>query len=424
MTEVSDHCEGFTCLDELAVDHIASFLNLHSIYRWVCASKGAATDVLSPEWFFRKTLVSPDEFEILPLDETAQERFYLAETVRQMRKCRFIPKFCYEHSSGGGIQHIAKWLEVDPASVYVERIAMLMERLVWIAQKHAHPRNRLRLQDFIAAARVFGFRCLPQHDRIFQFDFSPFESHRFTTITEWCALQYESSGNIPFVDCSSASVFRAHMCGGVEKAMMLEFSDDTLIDVISYDLLLEPCHTIDMENDDGVDIEDWLMGSLTEMPGRDGRSEEYQQRHGFSVKEQAKIEFNKYRETLQALHREVEHYEMEDFGVCIASPQLSSDGLVSYMRDQSRDGLRYTDSAFKFVQLLIEEVHFGSVVEVKVKKQGSIKATWDYGVLFGTNGTTSRNLRLSDDEEDQMTEDDDDDDEDYVDGDDALMEDA
>ena len=68
----------------------------------------------------------------------------------------------------------------------------------------------------------------------------------------------------------------------------------------------------------------------------------------------------------------------------------------------------YSDSAVRFIQVLIEGIHFGSAVEARVRKRGLVDVTWDYGVLVSANRTSWKCLVISDDD-DQMNDDDDDD---------------
>lgn len=387
---------AFACLDELVIDHIASFLNIHSVYRWVCACEESV--LLSPEWFFQNTLPSDGGFHVVPLDEYIVEYFYLAEMMNQMRKCRFIPKYCFEHRSEG-ISGIAKWLKVDSNSVYAERMAMLVGRLVHNAQTVALSKRRdrfgeshIHLCDAIDAARSFGFHGnLPPHDRIFEV-IDDTGNPDFVTLFEID----------PVVDPCVYSIddAEAAMLKSTEYFSTLEEnfrSGSAEADVLAS--ILEDVYAVDVE-DDEIDTEEWLVNMCPSWD-EDWQVDEYLQRYGESPQEEAESQMQTILETLRNQQEVFAQLSLEEFGICEAQGRLSTDKMKQFLRVWPSN--RWSDSAVRFFQLLIEEVHFGSVLEARVIKEGPINSEWDYGVLFGKRGAVLRNLRLSDDDDDDVS---------------------
>ena len=416
-------CSIFMGLDGLVVDHIASFLNWQSIYSWVCAYRGLENEVLSPEWFFQQTLPSRDEFEILPLDEDSQERFYLAETFPQMRKCHFIPKFCMTNTSIG-IHSLARWLDVDPNSVYVERIAMIMGRLLWLMREHAHARGisaalvgvhgrgiaNVFLWDVICAARFFGFSSIPDHDQVFEFEVPVTDKFRHFLTTEECCSFIDLEGASTFETASTAMI-RRHMKRFVEMLLPSELDQDDIVELITENLGFNSfeARTFPLEHDFDIDDDALFMEELLPVEVIDDAMFNHEYDH-FMLK------FDKAIDILRTLHSDLDNFDLRDFGICERWSQLprarrlSQRGLLAHMEELEQlhpIGCVYTDSALRFIRVLIEGIHFGSAVEVKVQKRGLVDVTWDYGVLFSENGTSWRCLLLSDDDERVFDEDED-----------------
>lgn len=408
-------CSTFMDLDGLVVDHIASFLNFHSIYSWVCAHRGISNDVLTPEWFFQQTLPSRDDFEILPLDDDSQERFYLAETFPQMRKCHFIPKFCIANTSRG-IHSLARWLDVDPNSVYVERIAMIMGRLSWLIGEHADARGSsaalagvhgtgvttVCLWDVVCAARFFGFSGVPDHDQVFQLELPAADNFRNFLTTEECCAFVDLEGTSTF-DASITAVIRRQMKRFVEMLLTSELDQDEIVEHVTDNLGFE---SFDAYHDFDIDDDSLFMEDPLPVEVFDDVMFNHEYNHFM-------LEYNKTMDILRTLHCDLDNFELRDFGICVRgsqmprSHQLSQSGLVALLEEMDTMypiECAYTEPALRFIRVLIEGIHYGSAVEVKVRKRGLVDFTWDYGVLFSDNGTSWRSLVLSDDD-DQMFED-------------------
>ena len=424
--DTTNCCETFSSLDGLVVDHIASFLNVHSIYSWVCAHRGALNQVLSPEWFFYQTLPSRDKFEILPLDSDARELFYLAEAFPQMRKCRFIPKFCVKKKSMG-IQSLAEWLDVDPNSVYVESIAMLMGRLFGLVRDASECREiggerpfNVFLCDVLCAARIFGFSDVPDHDQMFRFDTPLGDARRpFLTIEECCSL-VDSEDETSF-DVASISVIQRQMQRFVKMLMTSPDHDSEYIDELTMEDLYDESWELPVNDTFDMDIDTWFIDQLVQTDDVDDAQMEQARNHFM-------LEGNKTMDYLKTLHSDLPGYDLIDFGICERRSQLppwrrlSQDGLKKHLKDLEE--FEYikrvcSNSALRFIQELIEGIHFGSAVEVKVRKRGLVDVTWDYGVLFSANGTSWKCLVISEDD-DQIDDDDDDDDYNLSDDDDHV----
>jgi hypothetical protein len=408
-------CDAFAVLDDLAVDHIASFLNLHAIYRWVCACKGESTRVLSAEWFFRQSLLLSHgvEWDVLPLDEDAQERFYLAGMLPQMRMSQFIPKFCVKNPSFG-IGHIAKWLDVDPSSIYVESIALFLGRLLDLAQRHAVFRvgySNVYLWDVLWAARFFGFSTIPDHDRVFEIDSPRDGGHSFVTTGELCSTILDPV-TVSALDHASVNVMRSHMRSVLEELMLEELDDGGVERIVTN--MFDTLPTVPMDQNDNIDMESWLLEQLEYDCDEEWSTSEWQRQQDRSIGEQVKIEFHRMIENLRSLYLEIDDYDLEDFGVCLPVHRLKSSPseLLSYLKEMgSLQRQKYTNSAVKFIQMLIADIHFGSAVEAKIKKKGPVEQIFEFGVLFGENGTSWKTLLFAEDV-DQMS-DVEDDDEDY-----------
>jgi hypothetical protein len=368
------------------------------VYRWTSACEG--TTLLSPEWFFQNSLSCDDDdddfhFQVLPLHDNDREYFYLAETMNQMRKCRFIPKYCFEHRSLG-ISSIASFLQVDPNSVYAERIAMLIGRLVHNAQilmARAGARNSVNLWDIVTASQAFGFHGqLPPHDELFKV-FNDRGEHDFLTIFEIGGGQDSQRSSVDYYE----ETMRQASCylETLHKDFDLTYARDYVMDSV-----LETIYVVDVEDED-TDTEEWLASidafSVWDEDDDDKQVAHHIRMYGTSPQDLVEVEVPIIHERLRVQHERFCEMSWEDFGVCMARSRLSIDKLKRCVRAVSEKG--WSDSAVRFFQLLIEEVHFGAVVEAKVIKEGPTDATWDYGVLLGKNGTILRNLRLSEDED-------------------------
>jgi hypothetical protein len=132
------------------------------------------------------------------------------------------------------------------------------------------------------------------------------------------------------------------------------------------------------------------------------------------------LEINTKMDNLRTLHSDLENCDLSDFGICArrlqlpSSHRLSQSGLVAHLEELEKPQPQvcvYTDSASRLIQMLMEGIHFGSAVKVKVRKKGLIDITWDFCVLVAANGTSWKCLTLSDDVNQMI---DDEDDEDYT----------
>ena len=277
------------------------------------------------------------------------------------------------------------------------------------------------LWDVLCAARIFGFSDIPEHDQVFQFELPASEACNFLTAEECCSLV--DPGRVFSIDTASTSEIRVQMQRFVKILLTTSLSldqDDT--DELIMDNLRSDSCILPLDDNFNMGVDAWLAEQAVPW-------------HAFSeaqideARNHFMLEFNKKLDNLGALHGDLENYELSDFGVCERrlqlpySHRLSQSGLMAHLEELERPQpikCMYTDSAVRFIRVLIEGIHFGSAVEVKVRKKGLIDDTWDFGVLFASNGTSWKCLILSDDD-DLMIEDDGDgdyslsDDDDHVD---------
>mmetsp|Transcript_13707 Transcript_13707/g.20878 ORF Transcript_13707/g.20878 Transcript_13707/m.20878 type:complete len:413 (+) Transcript_13707:90-1328(+) len=391
-----DASSGIICFDCFVIEQIASFLTTFSTFRWVCAFQGEKT-ILSPEWFFRWTLADRPEAVILPLNEN-EDQFYLSEMVKQMRKCRFIPKYSFSDKSAQ-TERVAKWLKVSPNSVYVECITMLLQRLLTLAQNHLNYRGRgleftkIALDDMIASARAFGFENLPLHDKIFEFvDLQG--NHHFLTAREISEIVKNENAEL--------NLYEVRECFEIVFDHLLqEDSEDGDLTSLHYDFLreeklqefLDSMEDLDMENDD-ISVEFWLENETNLGRSQEDKLALYNESHIISAEELINMEIDSLRDGLKAFRGSFDVISMNNFGLHESKLRLSS---FLFKRCYS-SALSMSESASNFLQLLMEEVHYGVALEAKVELKGSIEETRDYGILAGQNGMIWKSFLFSNNE--------------------------
>jgi hypothetical protein len=432
-----DDCNPFAAFDNLVIDNIASFLSLHSTYRLVCACQAylgfrKSDDVLTPEWFIRRTFQSIDDLELLPLDQESNEKFFLAETFPQMIKCRLIPKFCISSNSCGNGQYLADMLDVSPDSVYTQWMAMFLARLWYLAQRHAKGRSQnntytypqVLLWDFLHAARIMGFCGIPQHDRVFHLHCHLYETIVYATTIELCSIVDPDAASR--IEEMALTDIRRLLQQVIESLLVESNDDDAYQRIYSYLRIPNPRAMLD---DCDSDEESWYKEEVMEdlsFHGEErisfvGNSDLHVSNHlndstgqQFDVLSDIVIEYEQIMEDLHEIYEDITNYSLQDFGVQQTSSRLSSSSqcppptLLS--RSLHQMGLpqqqKCTNSAIKFVQSLLEGIHFGSAIEVKVRKKSMPDMIFDYGIIFDQNGTVWRGSVLSSDEPDNHGNDD------------------
>jgi hypothetical protein len=332
------------------------------------------------------------------MDEDARERFYLTEQTKQMAKCRFIPKYCFRYSSGG-THAVAQLLKVDPHSVYVERMTMLITSLLDHSLRisdHSFSMDVL-LVHMRDAMRAFGFGELPTSDFIWELTDLCGRPLHLTTLEMLTAVSSIKSTFLP----SSVDGIRNRL---KEFAKLLLNPDDTLfgmaVDQLREIIVDTALDTIAMDETD-LDLDSWLLSETIQREQTQGRQDEYFHRYGVSVKQQLELELAANRERVQKWEDELDF--ISEFGIAMsfsahAGLRSCVDRLIPNYGDD------YSESALKFLQLVIEDLDKGLALETKVEYGGLMR---DYGVLFGRHGTVWRRFLFSDEDSDPSVMDDD-----------------
>jgi hypothetical protein len=423
-----DEDTPFVAIDNLVIEKIASYLSLHSIYQLVCACYANSIlrkiELLTPEWFIRRTFLPSDDLEVLPLDEESTEKFFLAETFPQMLKCRLIPNFCMSSNSCGIGQYLSDLLDVSPDSVYTEWMAMFLARLWYLAQRHAEGRSKdtkysypqILLWDFLHAARIMGCCGIPFHDQVFQLHSHLYETIVFVTTIEICHLVDPDAASR--IEDMTLTDIRCLFQQIIESLLVESIDDDACQQIYSY--LRTPYSNFLLDESD-TEEEKWYMeGAMENLSFSEGEQMPYTDdshcdvpdhvddshvRH-FDALSDINMEHRQIIENLHEIHDEIAKYTLQDFGIHQMSTRLLSSSrrppMMLLSRSLCQMGLpqqqKFTDSVIKFVLYLIEGIHFGSAIEVKVRKASLPKMIFDYGVIFDQNGTVWRGIVLSSDE--------------------------
>eukprot|EP00547_Thalassionema_nitzschioides_P013053 CAMPEP_0194261516 /NCGR_PEP_ID=MMETSP0158-20130606/46068_1 /TAXON_ID=33649 /ORGANISM="Thalassionema nitzschioides, Strain L26-B" /LENGTH=294 /DNA_ID=CAMNT_0039001639 /DNA_START=142 /DNA_END=1026 /DNA_ORIENTATION=- len=287
---------------------------------------------------------------------------------------------------------------------------MLLQRLLTLAQKHVNYRGRgveftkIALDDMIQSAKAFGFEHLPHHDQLFEF-FDLRGNRHFLTALEISEMVYDQN--------TEPSLSEIRECFEIVFEHLLE--DDSEVGTsLHYDFLreekleelMDSMGDIDME-DDGIDIEEWLESGMDLEKTLEEKLAEYNETHMVPAEELINMEIGSLRDGLTTFRASLVSIAKNNFGLYEPKPRLSA----SLFRKCYSNGLSMSKSAASFLQLLIEEVHYGIALEAKVKIQGSFEETRDYGILIGRNGTIWKSFLFTDYE--ILPEDEGSDDEDY-----------